>query len=379
MLSIETFHYTDNLGWSLNHFPDFDSKQTVVFVFAATSFQLKPAAIQELQAFYKTSHLIGCSTSGEIFQDTVSDDSLVVAVMRCEHTQIKSVFAHIDSRNDSHAAGQKITEQLLSPNLTHVFILSDGLHVNGTELVSGIMSNLPAHVKVTGGLAGDGDRFKTTWTLSDQGIQSHCVVAIGFYGKHFKVACSSQGGWDTFGLERLITKSEKNVLYEIDDQPALDLYKSYLGERANELPAAALLFPMAIRAHAEEMNPIVRTILAVDEIKKSMTFAGDMPVGWLAQLMTANFERLIDGAANAGKNACFYNENTNLLTLAISCVGRKLVLGERIEEEVEAVLDMLPASTKQVGFYSYGEISPLGLIQCGLHNQTMTLTSFAEI
>ncbi|MCA9986556.1 MAG: FIST C-terminal domain-containing protein, partial [Anaerolineales bacterium] len=235
-------------------------------------------------------------------------------------------------------------------------------------------------VTVTGGLAGDGPHFKTTWVMHNDVISSGMIAAVGFYGERIVLDHGSQGGWDIFGPERLVTRADGPILYELDGKPALELYKTYLGERAAELPAAALLFPLALRNDASDESQIVRTILAIDEAQQSLTFAGNIPEGSRAQLMKANFDRLIDGALGAAEQldsqqAC----QGDKLAIAISCVGRRLVLGERTEEELEATLETLPAGTKQIGFYSYGELSPFGSGQCDLHNQTMTLTTISEV
>jgi len=191
------------------------------------------------------------------------------------------------------------------------------------------------------------------------------------------VGHGSKGGWDSFGPERRVTRSQGNILFELDGKPALELYKGYLGERASGLPATALLFPLALRMAEGEQRQLVRTVLAVDEAAQSLTFAGDIPQGSLAQLMRANFDRLIDGAQEAAERIGAQGGGP-ALSIAISCVGRRLVLGERTEEEVEATLHALPEGTQQVGFYSYGEIGPFASGTCDLHNQTMTLTVLQE-
>jgi hypothetical protein len=235
------------------------------------------------------------------------------------------------------------------------------------------------HVVVTGGLAGDGDRFGRTWVMANGNVETNGVVAVGLYGDKIRVGHGSKGGWDTFGPERIVTKSEGNVLYQLDDRPALALYKEYLGERASSLPGSALLFPLALRASTDDQNSVVRTVLAVDEAKQSLTFAGDIPTGHYAKLMRANFDRLILGAQAAGGAASLKGDVAGpALSIAISCVGRRLVLGERTEEETEATLQTLPDGTQQIGFYSYGEISPHTTGRCDLHNQTMTLTVLSE-
>jgi len=258
-------------------------------------------------------------------------------------------------------------------------VLSDGLQVNGSELVRGMNSILPASVTVTGGLAGDGDRFKRTWVIADRRLTPGFVAAVGLYGDAVRVGHGSKGGWDAFGVERRVTRSRGNVLFELDGRPALQLYKEYLGERASGLPAAGLLFPLTLRSAPSDDKRLVRTILAVDEATQSMTFAGDIPEGYYAQLMCANFDRLIQGASEAAlSTGNRVATGPAPLAIAISCVGRRLVLGERAEEETEATLEVLPPGTRQIGFYSYGEISPYTTGHCDLHNQTMTLTTISE-
>jgi hypothetical protein len=261
----------------------------------------------------------------------------------------------------------------------HVLVISDGQNVNGSELVAGLTKHLPQKVTLTGGLAGDGDRFQETLVLWDGPPESDRIAVLGLYGDRIKVGFGSLGGWDAFGPERLVTRSEGNILYELDGQPALALYKKYLGEYASDLPASGLLFPLGLRNAAEES--IVRTILGVNEAEHSLTFAGDMPQGVHARFMKANFDRLIDGAVGAAQTSYTAIGSTPPeLALLISCVGRKLVLKQRIEEEVEGVREVLGQNTVLAGFYSYGEISPFTpSAKCELHNQTMTITTLSEL
>ena len=280
--------------------------------------------------------------------------------------------------NDSFGAGLEIGRALADPQLRGVFLLANGnSSVNGSELVHGINEIVGGRAIVTGGLAGDGTRFETTWVLRDGMPAGGVVAAVGMYGDSLLLGHGSKGGWDPFGPERVITRSKANVLYELDGRPALQLYKEYLGDRASGLPATALLFPLVVRAGNDSDKRLVRTILAIDEVAQSLTFAGDVPQGALAQLMRANLDRLVEGASDAAL-ATNASAAGPILSIAISCVGRRLVLSERIEEETEAVLDALPDRTQQIGFYSYGEISPHTDGTCDLHNQTMTLTTIAE-
>lgn len=380
-MKLDTFSYSTASGWSDEPLADFDSENTLVVVFGSPDLDGVREPLGELVARFGRSHVIGCSTAGEIFGTALTDNSLSVAVARFERgTRVATASASVQSQNESFAAGESIARQLNDPSLRGVLLFSDGLNVNGSELVRGLNAVLPADVVVTGGLAGDGSRFERTWVMHAGAARSNMVCAAGLYGDLVTIGHGSKGGWDNFGPERVVTRSQGNVLIELDGRPALELYKEYLGELASGLPATGLLFPLALRASAADDKRLVRTILAVDEAAQSMTFAGDVPEGALARLMRANFDRLIEGASEAASMAgdAQVGQTGETLAIAISCVGRRLVLGERAEEEIEATLDELPAGTRQIGFYSYGEISPYAKGSCDLHNQTMTLTTIRE-
>ncbi|MEX1188644.1 MAG: FIST N-terminal domain-containing protein [Bacteroidia bacterium] len=352
----------------------------LVLVFGAGFLISDESRIQEIVSLFPNAQLIGCSTSGEIAGNAVFDNSLVISALQFEKTELKFVETHLDDTTQSYEAAKKLVSDLSLNGLKHLFVLSDGLLVNGTELVSGLRDMLPSNVHVTGGLAGDGASFEKTYVLNNSSAESNRIIGIGFYGENLKVGFGSFGGWDSFGIERRVTKSIGNVLYEIDDKPALSLYKSFLGDKADELPASGLLFPLSIRTQADSLS-VVRTILAINEQDQSITFAGDLPEGAYVKLMKANVDRLISGAEKAAMNCLLNADNHNPeFAILISCVGRKLVLKQMVEEEVEAANHILGKNTIQSGFYSYGEISPFSSeSKCELHNQTMTITTFKEV
>lgn len=351
----------------------------LLLVFGSREALSDPEKLQWLHARYPQAALLGCSSAGEICGTQVLDGTLVATAIHFENTPIQLVESDIGDTSDSFQAGETLARLLEPKGLVHVLVLSDGIQVNGSKLVKGLRAGLPGHVNVTGGLAGDGARFQTTLVLTNQGAQSGRIALLGLYGDQIQVGCGSLGGWDPFGPERVITRSHDNVLFELDGQSALALYKTYLADQAADLPASGLLFPIELTADGAQSG-IVRTILAVNEADQSMTFAGDMPQGAKARLMKANFDRLIDGAITAAEK-CSSGPGAAPAELAIliSCVGRKLILKQRTEEEVEGAQDALGKNTVMTGFYSYGEISPFAHGgSCKLHNQTMTITTLSE-
>jgi len=319
------------------------------------------------------------STSGEIAGSEVHDETVVATLIKFNKTKLRTAIVNINDVSDSFEAGKNLINQLIDENPCHIFVLSDGTKVNGSELANGMNSVLPEGVAITGGLAGDADRFQETIVSLNDDCRSGNIAAVAFYGSNLRVGHGSKGGWDSFGPDRKITKASANVLYELDGKSALQLYKEYLGELANDLPSTALLFPLALRSR-KDSQPLVRTILGINEVEQSMTFAGDMPIGSYARLMRANFDRLIDAASVAANDTLSQVENQQTeLAILISCVGRKLVLNQRVDEEVESVRHMLGKEAVITGFYSYGEISPLAKsMKCELHNQTMTITTLSE-
>ena len=303
--------------------------------------------------------------------------------MRFDATRLKLASEPAPGPERSRACGEAIGRALVADDLAGIFILSDGLNVNGSELVAGITSAVGAQVPLTGGLAGDGARFAETLVGADCAPQPHTVAAIGFYGSAIRIGHGSAGGWDEFGPRRRITRSHGNVLFELDGEPALDLYSRYLGEEdVKGLPGTALLFPLRIRNPERPDHDIVRTVLAVDRDARSMTFAGDVPEGWVAQLMRGNFNRLAAGAAKAARQACasMGEGGSASIALLVSCIGRRLLMGQHTMDEVEAAGAEIGASVPRLGFYSYGEISPHNASGiCELHNQTMTVTTLSEL
>lgn len=366
--------------WDLVNSSSLEKKADLVLSFGCRKALEHKENFESLRALYPGAVILMASSSGDILNTTVKDDSIVATAIHFEkNTQLSTAKVHIQDYPNSYEAGKNLVQKINLQNLLHLFVIADGQQVNGSELIKGINSVIPAHVHVTGGLAGDGTNFKKTVLGLNEQPDSGNIVCIGFYGSSLKIGFGSMGGWDPFGVERRVTKSKGNILYELDGQSALDLYKKYLGEEAKRLPSSGLLFPLSIR-FTKSSPPLVRTILNIDENEKSLIFAGDIPEGSYTQLMKANFDRLIDGAEGAA-NSCYetIGNQPPELAILISCVGRRLVLDQRIEEELESVKKVLGNQTFLSGFYSYGEIAPTApRASCELHNQTMTITTLSE-
>lgn len=331
-----------------------------------------------LKSRYSEAKIILCSSSGQISNQVTIENDIVVTAIQFDRTKIKSVVFDVLGGDSIHDLGNKVHDELTAPDLRGILVLSEGTHVNGSELIQELTQHAQNNIPFFGGLAGDEFSFEKTIVGLNADATPGKIVAIGFYGEGLEFGFASEGGWADFGPEREVTQSEKNVLYKIGDRYALDLYKEYLGKYAEELPGSALYFPLSMK-ETPDAEPVVRTILSIDETQKSMTFAGDIPVGARVRLMRGNMDRLVDAAAEAAKHIRSSLPHPPQIAFLVSCVGRRIVLAERVEEELEVIKNILGSETVLFGFYSYGEISPnKHKLGCELHNQTMTIATMYE-
>jgi len=368
--------WTKRDGWRSQSDP---SAAQLVIYFAAPAALTATDVFGQLSALCPGAQVIGCSTGGEIAGEDVVDDSVTAVAVRFDSAHVELASVAIAGQAGSRAAGAALAAKLPAAGLRGVTVLADGIHTNGSALVTGLREVLPESVLLTGGLAGDGADFKRTQVGAGAPPAENVIAAIGFYGDSLRLGWGSFGGWERFGPERAITRAEANVLYELDGEPALDLYKRYLGDEAANLPGSGLLFPLTVRRADETSTAVVRTIVGIDETARSMIFAGEIPQGYVAQLMRGHFDELVEGASRAGERAALGEAGGDHLALLVSCIGRKLLMGQRVADEVEAAVGALGAGAVPLGFYSYGEIAPHEFSgRCELHNQAMTITTIGE-
>ena len=336
-----------------------------------------------LKARYPVAQIVGCTTSGEISPAGVYDDSVQITAVQWQKVMQRVAQAKSASMGDSFETAVNLAKQIKSDTLRTVIVISDGLNINGSELLKGFQSIL-GDVPIIGGLAGDGGAFVKTLQIFNETISDKMVIAIGLYGDALITSSGALGGWKPYGPPRKITKSISNVVYEMDDKPALPLYRMYIGEAfARGLPGTGLKFPLAVIEEGKREVEKIRTLLAVNAKDNSLTFAGNVEEGETVRLCQTNHGRLVEGAGAAAHLVLDgLNDNkTNQtgLALCVSCVGRKGVMAEQVVDEVKLVRQILGPQTSVTGFYSYGEIAPRpNTTDSVLHNQTMTIGYLSE-
>lgn len=377
-MKIQQYQKKKNGEWQpLETYSD-QLKNPLVMVFGNRYLLEDPLLLKEVLNIYPKGEIIIGSSAGEILGENVFDNTVALTAVEFEKSSFVVVKENIlDHNKDAYLTGKTLSEKLPEEGLKHVFIVSEGSYVNGSALTEGLES---IHEKIifTGGLCGDDARFEKTLVGYNDAPKEGEIVAIGFYGTALDISCAQFGGWTSFGPERVITKSKGNILYELDGQPALDLYKKYLGEKASELPQSALLYPLSVKLSGRK-EAIVRTVLSIDEKENAMILAGDVLEGCEVQLMMANIDKIAEGASKAAELGMENREKDPELAILVSCIGRKLVMDQRVEEEIEEVGEIIGKNATITGFYSYGELAPFSnSIKCELHNQTMTLTLLSE-
>ncbi|WP_343870478.1 FIST signal transduction protein, partial [Caenispirillum bisanense] len=359
----------------------------LVLVFGSVALLRQAGDRAAVRAAFPGALLAGCSTGGEIAGAVVEDGTCVVAALRLDDTAVQVVTTAMAGPEDSLAAGLRLGQALLAgapQPPAAVLLFGRGTAMNGSALIDGLTAAVGHAVPVCGGLAGDDGAFRDTLVIGPQDGEAPAAVAVGFHGDRFRLQVGSFGGWQPFGPTRRVTRADGNILYSLDGEPALDVYRRYLGDHAAGLPATGLLFPFEMLCAEAMSQGTIRTILGIDEAAGSLLLAGDVEEGGLLRMMAAGTDALVDGAERAAA-ACLEPAPAPwaALALLVSCVGRKLVMGDRVDEEVEAVLDTLGAGAggdlAVAGFYSYGELGPHSQAAgCRLHNQTMTVAVLGE-
>jgi hypothetical protein len=273
----------------------------LVLVFGAPD--LLHAVAAPLAVHFPQAIRVGCSTAGEISGAGVSNQSCVITALSFASVYAVEAVTVLHDMADSYRAGARLADQLPRAGLRAVLLLGQGVAVNGSALITGMSEILGNSIPITGGLAGDQAAFQQTWVMTSTGVYSNRLVCLGLYGERLRFSHGSFGGWSPFGPARKVTRCENNVLFELDGESALGIYKRYLGEHAKDLPASGLLFPLAMLGSDHSEMGLIRTILGTDEATGSLTLAGEIdPEGYL-RLMHASTDALVEGAEAAAMAA----------------------------------------------------------------------------
>lgn len=344
--------------------------------FMAFGHAASPQVFDELRARFPAADLAACTTNGEILNGDVLDGTSVATAIRFDATRVKTAFAIVEPGGDAAAAGRLLAEELKDEGLKGVFVLADAFRINGQALVEGLSGVLPSDVAVSGGMAGDGGALgSSTKAGLNRPPCDGGAVAVGFYGPAVRIRHGVGGGWDALGPLRHITRAEGPVVYELDGEPALEVYERLVGDAGTN---ARLRHPFCIKPHPESDQDIIWEVVGVDRTGKGIVFIDTVQQGSWGQIMRGVDDHLVVGAAEAARSALSDLSSGQALGLVVSCVGRKWVMGQRVGDETEAV-QAEAAGAPTIGFFSYGEVAPHARTGvCTLHHATVAVTVLSE-
>jgi hypothetical protein len=324
----------------------------------------------------KTPHIIGCTTDGEIASNGFNTDSAVLAGLVSEEISFHS--AHVENLGaDSEAAGRKLAQQLPS-SVRHIQLFSDGLTGNGCAILRGMYSVLDPETPIVGGTAADGDRFQRTWQFAGNQMLTDAAVAMGFSGE-FQMGLGVGSGWAPVGIGRTVTRAVGSILYELNGEPALEVYSRLLGKHAEQLPSVGVEYPLALLdvnsacgLQDQDYPYLMRATMAVNTQDGSIKFAGEIPEGARVRLTCGDRRCILQAIKKAVYQAkADLGKTQPALAFCFSCMARKIVLGRHIKEEAEVIKEELGPQVPIIGFYSYGEYSPIKRYTLSLlHNET---------
>jgi len=322
--------------------------------------------------------LYGVSTGGEILFDQQRDSILTQAGVFVLTDLKPEVFdIHLVKREESttfafaQRLGKQVAQTIDNPNL---ILSTSGLDMDGQEMVNGMQSILGSEVKIFGGMAADDEKFKQTFVFTESNITDRGALALAFDRTKVELKGMVTSGWIGLGSEFIVNRSEGNVVYEINQEPALDLYMDYLNVSEEDLPGIGLEYPFLLKKKGSE--DVIRAVMQIDGEKRSLVFAGSVPEGSTISFSTSPGFEIMENTRNRIMDFYQANPKTDLMLL-FSCVARHVALGPLISTEIK--LASLKWKVPLAGFFTFGEFgSNLGQI-CGFYNQTFTLALIRDI
>ncbi|MEA2517377.1 MAG: hypothetical protein QOG16_1215 [Actinomycetota bacterium] len=321
--------------------------------------------------------LIGCSTAGEIATDGPDDSSVVVTALGGEGFSVTTAAARGASK-DLRLSGSSVARSLEIDPLEQphqvLMLLTDGLAGDQQEIMRGIYEVTGASVPLVGGCAGDDLDMKQTHQFHGREVMTDAVVAAGL-GSAAPLGIGVHHGWRAVGEPMIVTKSEGNKVYSLDNRPALDVYLERLEAppEVHEDPAAftrfAMTHPLGLRRRSDE--PQVRFIGEADLEERALICIAEVPRSGMVWLMEGDADSVLEATDAACRDA-LVGIDRPLGFVAFDCIARRGVLGdEGIKSEVKRIAahaDGAPVA----GFYTYGEIARTKGIT-GFHNQTLVV------
>lgn len=349
----------------------------LVILFAAARYAVQALLDGIYSRLPETCQLVGCSSYAQINSEEGLVDSVTALGLRLGGLSAHTALVE-DAVTDCRAAGQALGQKLLAAAPSLVIVLPDGLHVNSTRLLLGMQDILGRSCPIIGGEASDSGDFTRTYQFIGRRVLSGGAVAVALRGP-LLLQTAARSGWVPVGKTHVVTRVERgNIILTIDDRPALELYKQYLGPRALEMPAISPDFPIGLVSDTATGQKVpdgeillLRAINGMDEARQAIILSGECPEGAEIRMTRAGKQDVIGGADQAGRQALSALSEPSLAFI-FDCMARKVVLGARYKEELHATFSALGPRVPKIGFYCFGELSPVQGVTMH-HHETFTM------
>lgn len=324
--------------------------------------------------------IFGSTTSGEFISPEISEGGIVIMLLDINPAFFKLLFFETGD-SSAFETSKQLGAEGKNVFSNPAFIIASGwLHTDGEQIVKGIEEGFGKEVTVFGGMAGDdlALREPVVFTYGKQSTTG--VVAIIFDEDKIDVKGIATCGWKPIGITKTITKSTGNIVYTIDDQPALDLVIKYLGLNLdNEISESMVVnlgayYPLQLER--ENAPPVMRTTMLGNKEDRSLICAGTVPQGAKVRFSLPPDFDVIDTVVEECTDLKNEKQHEADAMIMFSCVSRYLSFGVMTSEEIERVQQVWNAPL--IGFFSYGEFGKSKKGKHEFHNNTCCVVVLKE-
>lgn len=366
----------DQLNKQLDQTISEQFQPTLALVFCSTKF-----GYSAISQFFteKNIDMLGCSTAGEIVNDELAEESIVVLLMDMnrDYYSIQTVSYDIDKvYSNSLTIGNFAKDKFENPALV---VMSGGISVDAGKIIAGLKYGIGKEVPIYGGLAADDLQMDKTYAFSNNFLTANGLSILIIDTDKIEVSGLASSGWEAFGGINTITKSEGNIVYSINDEPALDAFKKQFGfdespeSKENLLLTIQTNYPFQIIR--EDGTKVLRTPIVIDEENRALIMAGGVEQGDHFKFSNSPGFEVIEQTVEEFKSLKQNRPEADALVL-FSCKGRHGAFGPVLEEEVEGLYNYW--KKPMIGFLSYGEIGNTKNGVCEFHNETCSLMILKE-
>ena len=322
--------------------------------------------------------IFGASTGDNFTDGEIESNSIVLLLLDVDPAYFQLAIKGTDEGTIKEIAEQIGRSALKKFKNPAFLVISGGLAVDGDEIIAGIESACGKGTTIIGGLAADSLKMERTYVFTNDKLFDYGLLALILDEEKICLSGVAVGGWKPVGMDRIITKSNGNVVYTIDNEPALDFVSRYAGLKdldTNNGMNFMISSNFQVQLKREGKHPVMRTPMQANPQDRSIIFAGSLPEGSKVKLCLLPGFEVIEATLNEFNNYKKEQPEPDAIIL-FSCAGRQITLGPFVSEEIGKIKNIWNAPL--AGFFCYGEIGRVDSGQHEFHNMTCSLATLTE-